>query len=336
LESPVKTNVPESVPWREIPSFRLIDSPLKRVRDLVFRSLSGLSLPGEVAPLLAHVVARTGKMIRPGLVLLSGRCFGQTTDKHIETSAVVEMIHNATLLHDDVIDEGQTRRGAPTVNRMWGNESAVLLGDFVLSQVFRMVANLDPPAARVIGDTAVRVCEGELRQVAQKRNWQLTEAEYISIITEKSAAFFSGCCRLGALLSEAQEVRVEALARYGLYAGIAFQIADDLLDVAGDEGRTGKTAQSDLNRSKLTLAAIHLIDAVGPSARNDVYAMLDSPTQSEGDLRRMLVRHGSLQYAHGRALDYVRSATEALEILPPGDAKDALIETARFVAERTA
>ncbi len=275
-------------------------------------------------------------MIRPGLVLLSGQGFGPTTDKHLEVSAVVEMIHVATLLHDDVMDEGQMRRGVPTINRMWGNESAVLLGDFVLSQVFRMVADLDPPVARIIGDTAVRVCEGELRQVAQKQNWQLTEAAYLSIITEKSAAFFSGCCRLGALLSGADEPQIEAMARYGLCAGIAFQIADDLLDVVGDEDRAGKTVENDLSRSKLTLAMIHLMGAVGASARDEMYTMLDSPMQSSGELRKMLVRHGSLQYAQGRALDYVQKATEALAAMPTGEAKDALIETARFVADRTA
>ena len=275
-------------------------------------------------------------MIRPGLVLLAGQCFGPTTDKHLEVSAVAEMIHVATLLHDDVMDEGQMRRGVPTVNRMWGNESAVLLGDFVLSQVFRMVADLDPGVARIIGNTAVCVCEGELRQVAQKQNWQLTEAAYLSIITAKSAAFFSGCCRLGALLSGADEPQIEAMARYGLNAGIAFQIADDLMDVVGDEDRTGKTVQSDLSKSKLTLAMIHLVDAVGVSGKEAVYTLLDSSVQSRNELRKMLVRHGSLQYAHRRALDYVRKATEALDTTPPGEAKDALLETARFVADRTA
>lgn len=333
---PVETSVPESAPWREIPPFQLIDSQLKRVEGLVRQALSGSSLAGELAPFLDYLGARTGKMIRPGLVLLAGRCFGPTTDKHIEVSAVVEMIHDATLLHDDVIDEGQTRRGAPTVNRIWGNESAVLLGDYVLSQVFRLVADLDSSVAKVIGETAARVCEGELRQVVQRRNWQLTEAEYISIISEKSAAFLSGCCRLGALLSGAGEKQIEALAHYGLHAGIAFQIADDLLDIAGDERQTGKTARSDLSGSKLTLAAIHLLDAAGAAARDQVYALLDSPGASSGALNEMLSRYGSLQYAHDRALEHVRRAEASLESIPAGDAKEALAETARFMASRTA
>jgi len=204
----------------------------------------------------------------------------------------------------------------------------------VLSQVFRMAADLKAPSARIVGQTAVRVCEGELRQVIQKSNWRLSEAEYIDIITEKSAVFFGGCCRLGALLAQAQEDQIEALARFGLWAGIAFQITDDLLDIAGDESLTGKTNQNDLAKDKLTLAVIHLLRTVGPPHEADVHAMLESPDASSHELAEMLVRHGSLQYAHGQAEGYVTKATEALEGLPPGEAKDALIETARFMANR--
>ena len=275
-------------------------------------------------------------MIRPGLVLLAGRCLGPTTDKHIEVAAIVEMIHEATLFHDDVVDEGQMRRGVATVNRIWDNESAVLLGDFTLSHVFRLVTGLEPVVAKVVSDTAMRVCQGELRQAAQKNNWQLTEAQYLDIITEKSASFFSGCCQLGALLANATKPQVEALTQYGLHAGIAFQITDDLLDIAGSENETGKTAHSDLSRHKLTLALIHLAGAVGPAGREEIWSMLDRPGETRTRLQEMLIRHGSLQYARDCALSYVRLAETALASLPASEAKDALVETARFVANRTA
>jgi len=309
---------------------------LGRASDLIHGSLAAPELAGELAPLLEHFAAHSGKMIRPGLLLLGGACLGPVTDEHVRVAAMVEMIHDATLLHDDVMDDGQTRRGAPTVNRLWGNESAVLLGDFVLSRVFRMAAGLDPPIGRVVAETAVRVCEGELRQVAQKQNWQLTEDEYVSIITDKSAAFFGGCCRLGGLLAHAETPHVEALDQYGLHAGIAFQIVDDLLDIAGDEARMGKTAQSDLNKSKLTLAVIHLLEAVGASKREKVYSLLDNPTESRGELNEMLLRHGCLDYAHERARSYIVKATDALDSLPPGEAREALVETAHFMANRAA
>ncbi|MBN1359064.1 MAG: polyprenyl synthetase family protein [Sedimentisphaerales bacterium] len=336
MESPVETSVSYRAPWREIPSFKSIDALLSRVNEAVRAILSGPAAAGELAPLLGHLSARPGKMIRPGLLLLSGRCLGPTTDEHIKIAAIVEMIHHATLLHDDVIDDGQTRRGAATVNRVWGNESAVLLGDFVLSQVFRLVADLDPAVARVIGDTAARVCEGELRQVVHRHNWRLSEDQYLSIITEKSAAFFSGCCRLGALLAGAAQPQIELLARFGLHAGIAFQITDDLLDVVGDERDTGKTPGSDLGKSKLTLAVIHLIEAAGVSARDQVCELLENPRDGIAELKEMLVRYGSLQYTRARALDQVRQAEAALESISAGESRDALVQTAHFMADRTA
>jgi len=325
-----------SAPWHDIPPFALVASYLGQASELIRRSLVAPQSAGELEPLLEHFLSRGGKMIRPALVLLGGACLGRITDEHVQVAAIVEMLHDATLLHDDVLDDGQTRRGVPTVNRLWGNESAVLLGDFVLSRVFRMAAGLDPPVAKLVAETAVRVCEGELRQVAQKKNWQLSEAEYISIITEKSAAFFGGCCRLGGLLAQAETQQIEALDRYGLYAGIAFQIVDDLLDIDGDEASTGKTSQSDLGKSKLTLAAIHLLETVEASARDQVCALLDRPTDSKRELKDMFQRHGSLDYAHQCARTYVIKATDALKPLPAGDAKQALIETAHFMADRAA
>jgi octaprenyl-diphosphate synthase len=336
MELPTARNMPEDVPWREIPPLRLIDRHLRQVRDLIHQSLMARSSGPELTPFLSHLRARGGKMLRPALVLLAGRCFGPVTDEHLRVGAIMEMIHHATLLHDDVIDEGGTRRGIPTANRLWGNESAVLLGDFILSQVFRMTGDIAPAAARIVAQTAVRVCEGELRQVAQRRNWRLSEAEYLDIITEKSAAFFGGCCRLGALLARADEGHIEALARFGLYTGIAFQITDDLLDITGDESETGKTTQSDFATDKLTLAVIHLLQAVDPEQRESVHALLESPEASRCGFTEMLVRHGSLKYAHEQAGDYVRKAAGALAGLPAGEAKDALIETARFMADRAA
>lgn len=329
-------NATENTPWQDIPSFRLVDADLRRVADRIRRALSGPQWAGEIAPVLEHFIARSGKMIRPALVLLAGRSVGPTTEKHVEVAAMMEMIHDATLLHDDVVDDGLTRRGAPTINSIWGNESAVLLGDFVLSQVFKMTVDLDPTLARVVAETAVCVCEGELRQVAQKRNWQLTESEYISIITDKSAAFFSGCCRIGALLSRASDDQTEALSRYGLNAGIAFQIEDDLLDIAGDEFETGKTSHRDVAMSKPTLAIIHLLSVLGASARAEVHALLDNPSPSADALRPLLDRHGSLEYAHRCADRYVDKAIEALTAIPAGDEKDALIEAAHFMSDRKA
>jgi octaprenyl-diphosphate synthase len=323
------------VPWAGIPALKALDSELRQVRDLIRQTLVTAPTADELTPLYDYLCLRSGKMIRPGLVLLAGRCCGQTSGEHLKAAAVVEMIHTATLLHDDVIDDGQRRRGVPTINSLCGNESAVLLGDFVLSRVFKMAADFAPEVAKVIAQTAVRVCEGELRQVLQKRNWQLDEAAYIDIITEKSAAFFSGCCRLGAMLADAPDTRAEALSRYGLEAGIAFQITDDILDITGDEQQMGKAAQNDFDTSKLTLAAIHLLAHTDKGQRENVRSLLESPAESKAELAHLLRYHGSLDYARQRARSYVAKALAALEAVSPGPAKEALVEIARFMVERT-
>jgi octaprenyl-diphosphate synthase len=332
---PVATEVPVDAPWQEIPALRSIDSPLRQVSNLIFRSLAAHGAERELTPLFEHLRGRGGKMLRPALVLLAGRCFDSLTEEHIHVAATMEMIHHATLLHDDVIDNGHKRRGGPTASCLWDNESAVLLGDFILSRVFRMVADVGTPAADVIAQTAVRVCEGDLRQALQRRNWCLTESQYLDIITEKSASFFSGCCRLGALLAHAAPEQIEALARFGLHAGVAFQITDDLLEVTGDENTTGKTSQSDSAQDKVTLAVIHLLRVAGSGERGGVHALLEAPDTSRGRLTEMLARHGSLQYTRERAAQYLAQAAESLTALPVASARDTLIELARFMVHRT-
>jgi octaprenyl-diphosphate synthase len=329
-------NMPKNIPGKGIPSFRRIDLPLRQVRCLIYQSLETHGTQAELASFFDHLRAGSGKMLRPGMVLLAGECFGALTDAHLQVSAMVEMIHHATLLHDDVLDEGCKRRGIPTANYLWGNESAVLLGDFLLSQVFRMAAELDSPVARILAQTAARVCEGELRQTVHKRNWQLSEAQYLEIITEKSASFFGGCCRLGAMLSQADEGQIEAVAQFGLLAGIAFQITDDLLDIAGDESHTGKTLQSDFAKDKPTLAVIHVLRTLDAARQGEVRVLLESPDGTGRELAVMLERAGSLRYAREQAAAYVARAIQALAEVPSSPAKEALIETARFMANRVA
>jgi len=329
-------NMPKNIPGKSIPSFRLIDLPLGQVSRLIYQSLQTRGTQAELASFFDHLWAGSGKMLRPGMVLLAGECFGKLTEVHIQVSAMVEMIHHATLLHDDVLDEGCKRRGIPTANYLWGNESAVLLGDFLLSQVFRMAAELDSPVARILAQTVGRVCEGELRQTVHKRNWQLSEAQYLEIITEKSASFFGGCCRLGAMLSQADEGQIESVAQFGLLAGIAFQITDDLLDIAGDESHMGKTLRSDFAKDKPTLAVIHLLRTLDATRQADVRALLESPDGTGRELPALLERAGSLRYAREQAAEYVAKAVEALAEVPSSPAKEALIETARFMANRAA
>jgi len=351
MQLPVHTDISVPLPDYEIPAFRLIKGQLNQVKELINEQLttrvsdlgqqilSGQKPAGEnINQLFEYIRSRSGKMIRPGLVLLSGSCFGQITDEHIRVAAMVEMIHNATLLHDDVIDQGQKRRGKPTINSIWGNESAVLMGDFLLSRVFKLCAETKSELIKLIAAAAVRLCEGELKQIHQRQNWNLSESEYLHIITEKSAVLFSSCCYLGAILAQADEFQAKSLSEFGLNAGIAFQITDDLLDIIGDERKTGKTPGSDVEKRKLTLAVIHLLRTVEQRKRLEIISSyLDGKKvqDNKSQFIELLNNHGSLEYAHNKAEEFIEKAIRALSGFNNNSAKDALIEIAGFMANRS-
>jgi octaprenyl-diphosphate synthase len=334
MQLPSHTEKSDSLLQGSVSAFKLISDELNGVRELINEQLVSSSSVLGLDQLLGSLKSCGGKMIRPGLVLLAGKAIGEITPEHIRIAAIVEIIHNATLLHDDVIDEGKRRRGLPTINSLWGNESAVLLGDFLLSRVFKMCVDLEPGVIKVIAAAAARTCEGELRQIIQRENWQLSESEYIEIITEKSAALFRSCCYLGGLLAGAGERQLEALAEFGHNFGVAFQMTDDLLDIIGDEGKTGKTLGSDVNKNKLTLAIIHLLRTVDESGKIGVKEELNAGGKSREKLVKMLKQHGSFEYVRSRVQEFVAKAIASLRDLEESDAKDALIETARFVAGR--
>jgi len=337
MQSPTRTDIPASIPHGNVPAFRLIADQLSRVRDLIKQQLTTSVNSGDISGLIEHTSSRSGKMIRSGLVLLSGHCCGKIKDEHISVAAIMEMLHNATLLHDDVIDEGKQRRGLPTINSLWGNETAVLLGDYVLSQVFKMCAELESQTAKIIAAAAARLFIGELRQVVQRHNCQLSEEDYIDVITEKSAVLMSSSCLLGGRLAGAGESQAQSLADFGLNAGIAFQITDDLLDIVGDESKTGKTIGSDVDKHKLTLAVIHLLRVVDEKEKNSIiksYLESKNKQYDKDALVKMLDSYGSLEYARSRAQEFVAAAIRALADLKQSDAKDDLIEIAEFMAGR--
>jgi octaprenyl-diphosphate synthase len=339
MQSSAQSNTSDS--QNVIPCLRHVQAELKQVRkiinqQLIFSSKSKKS-PNGIIKLLESVRSRSGKMIRPGLVLLSNHAVcGKLSGKNVlRVAACIEIVHHATLLHDDVIDEGLQRRGKPTVNNLWGNESAVLLGDFLLSHVFKLSSELEPEVINVIARAAVRLCEGELKQIVQKDNWQMSESEYIDVITEKSAALFSYSCYLGAVLAKANQQQAKILSDFGLNAGIAFQITDDLLDITGDEKRTGKTTGSDADKHKPTLAVIHLLNSVDKSQRENLIKTYLKGNYKQESFIEMLKKSGSLEYAAKQAQKYVAKAINTLKKLPQSKAKNSLIETAKFIADRT-
>ena len=329
MQSPSRTNIAS-----DIAAFSIISKELSRVKQLIEDQFSCFASQPELHRFLESFNSTGGKMLRPGLLLLSGDSVGKLTNRHIQVGAIIEMIHNATLLHDDVIDNGLQRRGGATVNSFYGNESAVLLGDFLLSKVFRMCVDLQPEVIEIIASAAVQTCEGELRQTIRKREWQLSEAEYIEIIADKSASLFSGSCELGGLLSGANESEIGLLREFGLNFGIGFQITDDLLDIVGDESKTGKSLGSDVDKDKMTLAVIHLLRTVDKNERDVIKDRLNNSGQNKEILLSMLNRLGSLDYARNQVMEFIDKARRSLSGLKQSEAKTALLGVSEFIADK--
>ncbi len=277
-----------------------------------------------------------GKRLRPALLLLTAQGIGgcPTTDHHT-LAAVVELIHTATLVHDDVLDEAQMRRHLATVNARWDNEASVLLGDFLFTHAFYLASTLESAkACRLIGRATNIVCEGELRQKGSRGNFQLSEREYLGIIEAKTAELTAVSCRLGALYAGAKEQLVEEMDGFGRDLGIAFQIADDLLDVLGEERTTGKSLGTDLEKQKPTLPIIRALQVASAKDRQMILDIVSSDDRQPGLLVPYLEQYEAIEFARERAIVYSNRAKRRLDALPPSRARVALCAMAEFVVNR--
>jgi octaprenyl-diphosphate synthase len=305
--------------------------------ERIFQAELGSRFP-FVQQLVNHCADFQGKRLRPSLVLLCGQACGGTTPDHAVLAAVVEMIHTATLVHDDVLDDAVIRRHAATVNAEWGNETAVLLGDFLFTHAFHLAASLESTrACRWIGRATNKVCEGEMQQVHHRGNLELDERDYIEIIEGKTAELTAVSCRLGAYYSGAPEPTVAALDRFGRSLGVAFQIADDVLDIWGEEPVTGKSLGTDIEKQKLTLPVIRLLSLAEPAAALSYRNLLCQATsEARHRLRPHLEVSGALDYAWQRARQYVKQAVDSLDCLADSEAKLVLRTLAQYVIRRPA
>ncbi len=237
----------------------LIADELVRVRKFLSEKLD--CSDERLSSFIDYLKHRQGKMLRASVVLLGGRLSGDITELHIEVAAVVEMIHAATLLHDDVIDNSHSRRGDKTANNLWGANLAVLLGDYLLSKAFLTMESLQrSDVNRILTDTAATICQGEMLQNTLRGESVIGVEEYLEVIEKKTAVFFANCALLGAIISGADDDACEALYNFGLNLGMAFQINDDLIDIVGKEDQTGKTGGRDVENKILTLPAIKSVD----------------------------------------------------------------------------
>ena len=278
-----------------------------------------------------------GKRLRPTLLLLTAKASGELRDEHLILGAVVEMIHTATLVHDDVLDEADTRRHLATVNSRWDNKASVLLGDYLFTHSFYLASTTGSAwACREIGRATNIVCEGELRQKGCRGDFALSEQEYFEIIAAKTAELTACSCRLGAHYAGASEEVVERLTKFGRDLGIAFQIVDDVLDLQGEEATTGKSLGTDLEQQKPTLQIIHALESHSREKREELLSLLSGHNApSRESLLPWLAEYDSIEYAYRTAKRFAASAMDNLDILDDSDAANTLRLIAAFVVERS-
>jgi octaprenyl-diphosphate synthase len=288
--------------------------------------------------LAQHSFRMGGKRLRPALLLLAAKAVGRITDDHRTLGAVVEMIHTATLVHDDVLDEADVRRHLDTVNARWNNQTSVLLGDFLFTHAFYLASTLETTfGCRVIGEATNTVCEGELRQTAGAGNFWLPREEYLAIIEAKTAELCACCCRLGAHYAGANPAVEDKLRIFGRKLGMAFQIIDDLLDLEGEEETTGKSLGTDLANRKMTLPLILLRDQLASQELSRLQGLFEESDANHGGmLVSWLEESSALQAARLVAERYAMEAAATLNGLEDSDAKRTLVELCRFVVARNA
>ena len=284
-----------------------------------------------------YIVASGGKRLRPALVLMSARACGYTGDLHINMATAIEFVHTATLLHDDVVDSSRMRRGRDTANEIWGNEAAVLVGDFIYSRAFQlMVSSNNMRILSLLANASNTIAAGEVIQLGNAHDPDISEQQYLDVIARKTSTLFRAGCEIGGILGGMDETQVDALGRYGMHLGNAFQLVDDLLDYHGDTSLIGKNVGDDLADGKTTLPLIHAI-------RNgsDEQAGLIRRAIREGDNSRIaeivhaIESTGAMEYTSALAKRESRAAVEALETLPQTPFREAMIDLAGFAVART-
>ena len=286
-----------------------------------------------------YIQTSGGKRMRPAVLLMAARLSGYQGDRAVLYAAVVEFIHTATLVHDDIIDDAELRRGRLSVHSRWGNDITVLLGDYLYIKSMALALTHDAlEVIRLLCDVTLRMIEGELYQLTKNGDADITEDEHFDIIRRKTAYLFGGCAQIGGMLGKVTSEREEALREYGFNLGIAFQLVDDLLDFTGDTVAVGKPIGSDLREGKVTLPLIHLLrqssDGIGSRIVRDIIASRTVTPDQWAELLRCLKDHASIDYAYRRAVEFADRAKKPLYAFPPSSERDALLALPDYVLSR--
>ena len=318
------------------PLSELVADDLKAVNELIVLRMDS---PVKMIPQLAgHIVAAGGKRMRPMLTLASARMCGYSGSRHLALAACVEFIHTATLLHDDVVDESNLRRGLASANTLWGNQASVLVGDFLFSRSFElMVEDGSLQVLRILSNASAVIAEGEVMQLITTNDTETGETAYLDVIKAKTAQLFAAACRIGAVVADRPRIEEEALDAFGMNLGIAFQIIDDVLDYSAKQSTLGKSIGDDFKEGKISLPVILAFRRGNDEDRVFWRRTLEDQEQSEGDLEHaihLMEKHNALEDSVERARHYGAIARDALGIFKDSPHKKAFVELIDFCIER--
>ncbi|WP_370303586.1 polyprenyl synthetase family protein [Pseudooceanicola sp.] len=314
-----------------------LSGEMQQVNQLIRTRMASEHAP-RIPEVTAHLVEAGGKRLRPMLTLAAARLCGYRGQDHIKLAATVEFIHTATLLHDDVVDESKQRRGRPTANLLWDNQSSVLVGDYLLARSFLlMVETGSLRVLEILSNASATISEGEVLQLTAASDLSTDEKIYLQVVRGKTAALFSAATQVGGVIAGAPEDQVQALYDYGDALGIAFQIADDLLDYRGDSAATGKNVGDDFRERKLTLPVIKAVAQATPEERAFWQRTIEKGRQDDGDLEQALAlmdKYGTLDATQADAVGWATRAKSALSPLPDDPLRDMLLDLADYVVDR--
>lgn len=317
----------------------LVETDMKAVDELITRRLeSDVVLVNQLSN---YIIGSGGKRLRPMLALLMARACGYTGERHIDVAAIVEFIHTATLLHDDVVDESDMRRGKETANNVWGNQAAVLVGDFLYSRAFEMMVDVDEMRVmNIMAQTTNTIAEGEVLQLLNINDADTSEERYFEVIYSKTAKLFEAACQLGAVLGGLSKEHEKAVAQYGVHLGTAFQLVDDILDYIADSDVMGKNVGDDLAEGKPTLPLIRAMQVSAETNQTADASLIRSAIEEGGldqidEVMKIIQKTESLEYTIEAAKRETSLANQSLDTLPDNKFKTALIELANYSLSRT-
>ena len=321
---------------QQYPLFAQLDEDLQRIEEEINKNLQS-SVP-LIALVTRYIMRSGGKRLRPLLTVLAARLLNYQGDDQYGLSIVFEYLHAATLLHDDVVDHAELRRGRPSANTLWGNAAVVLVGDFLLATSFFLsVTSGNLKILRILSETTTSMAEGEVLQLINSDNLEISEEEYIEVIRRKTAILISAACQIGAILGRADEEQEEAMRSFGLNLGIAFQLRDDFLDYTGSAEEFGKPVGKDLQEGKITLPLIHALQSSNDGDRQRLVELIISDhnyQQIFTEVKKIIQAYQGLDYTDKLAIHYITEAKSALSIFPESPTRQSLLEIAEYVISR--